>query len=186
MHALVDPETGSTRDVIVKKIEQGNVWHDRQLGLRKWSRYIPGLNIKIPWPIVPPKPEETEHDADTPRLRVEARTWVPSLLRPPMPPSVIDELRNKYSLFRDRHDEDYIEEKLQVEEEKSARLSMASMTSPTMELRKRDKKERVGMGRRATLTDEQLARIGEVMAKSRGLDLSSLPAESLEPEKLDA
>lgn len=174
VHALVDPETGAKRDVIVQKIAMGNVFHDHHNGVTKWSRFIPGLDIRIPWPKKTPT-EQADQPPDTLRIDVEAKTWVPTLLRPPMPPSIIDELRNKYSVFRDRHDDEFIEAKMKEDEEKKARLRLETMTTPTMEAQRKEKKERRGMGKRARLTEEQLAKIGEVMARTKGLDLSSLP-----------
>ena len=52
---LTDPETGITRDVIVKKLVNGKVSFDRHTGKQKWSRIIPGLDIKVPWPKKEPK-----------------------------------------------------------------------------------------------------------------------------------
>jgi large subunit ribosomal protein L24 len=174
VHKLTDPHTGYTRDVVVQRVELREVWHDRTLGIHRRARIIPGLaNSRgsgeelVPWPRRE-RVERVEHDADTPRLDVEARTWVPTLLRPPMPPSVIDELRNKYSKFRDRHDEAYVARKIAAlaeAEAERARLVAAAAT-PAQEAKRRERQLRKARGW-PELTDEMLARIGEVMARNR-------------------
>jgi hypothetical protein len=108
VYPLTDTETGETRDVIVKKLVNTAIFHSKALGRAFWKRMIPGLNVVVPWPKLP-EAEKKDHDCDTLRLDVETRTFVPTLLRPPMPESIIDELRNKYSKFRTRHDPEYIE-----------------------------------------------------------------------------
>ncbi|KAI9845376.1 MAG: hypothetical protein M1838_001776 [Thelocarpon superellum] len=167
VHALTDPETGHKRDVIVKKLVRGNVWFDRHAGTQRWSRYIAGLDIKVPWPKKEAKTHK-DHDVDTLRATVEASTWVPTLLRPPMPPTVIDELRNKYSKFRDRHDEDYVQRKRQEDEEARTKKSSVAMVTPLMEAKRRERQEKKKRGK-PRLTPEMLERIGEVMASARGL-----------------
>jgi large subunit ribosomal protein L24 len=103
------------------------------------------------------------------------RTWVPTLLTPPMPETVIDELRNKYSVFRHRHDEEYIARKMAEDEEQAKKKSMVEMMrTPLKEVNRRARKERKKMGK-GTLTKEMLARIGEVMAKKRGLLAAAAP-----------
>ncbi len=157
VHPLPHPETGVVRDVIIKKLiaDQNR-------------RYVPGLNVKIPWP--PKEPEKhDDHDDDTLRMEVEEETWVPTLLRPPMPPSVIDELRNKYSKFRTRHDEDYIAKKLAEDEETQRRKSMrASMRTPVKQLNRKERAEKKSKGK-PVLSEDLLAKIGEVMAAKKGL-----------------
>jgi large subunit ribosomal protein L24 len=163
---LTDPETGATRDVIVREIENGNIFHDRYTGTKSWTRYIAGLGIMIPWPKREPK-EHKDYDCDTLRIDVESKTFVPTLLKPPMPTSVIDELRNKYSVFRTRHDEEYIQKKMQEsEEEEALKKSVSTMRSPIHEVNKRDRKLRKALGK-GQLTEEMLAKIGEVMARNK-------------------
>ena len=175
VHALVDPATGIKKDVIVQKLVNGRVAHDRFAQTQRWSRYIAGLNIRIPWPQRTPR-EKAEHTIDTLRIAVEARTWTPTLLRPPMPLGVIDELRNKFSKFRDRHDDEWVADKIRKDEEKAEKAKdLKGMMSPTIEARRAYKQARVGMGKRATLTVEQQAMIGEVMARAKGLKLEDLP-----------
>lgn len=47
-----------------------------------------------------------------------------------MPPSVIDELRNKFSKFRDRHDDEYIAKKKLEDEEVAHQVARARLTMP--------------------------------------------------------
>ncbi|KAI9767520.1 MAG: hypothetical protein M1839_004480 [Geoglossum umbratile] len=174
VHALTDPETGVTRDVIVKKIVNSRIWFDKHTGVRRWSRIIPGLNVKVPWPKTEPR-EYKDYEVDTLRAGVEKRTWVPTLLTPPMPETVIDELRNKYSVFRHRHDEEYVARKIAEDEEKAKKKSMVEMMrTPLKEANRRERKERKKMGK-GTLTREMLTRIGEVMAKRRALPPAASP-----------
>ena len=66
-------------------------------------------NIHIPWPEESlAEPTHVDEVADTLRIDVEEKSFLPTLLRPPMPASVIDELRNKYGKFRERHDEEWV------------------------------------------------------------------------------
>ncbi len=152
------------------RVVNGNIFHDRRTGRKNWTRFIPGLNVVIPWPKIEAK-QHKDYDSDTLRIDVEARTFVPTLLKPPMPLTVIDELRNKYSIFRTRHDEEYIQKKMQEDEEKEAKKRMAmEMMTPLKEQRKVERKLLRAKGR-PKLTEEMLAKIGEVMAKKRSLSL---------------
>ncbi|KAI9867280.1 MAG: hypothetical protein M1813_009558 [Trichoglossum hirsutum] len=179
VHALTDPETGVTRDVVVKKIVNGRIWFDKYTGVQRWTRFIPGLNIRIPWPKREPK-EYKVYEVDTLRPSVETRTWVPTLLTPPMPATVIDELRNKYSVFRHRHDEEYVAKKMAEDEEKAKKKSMVEMMrTPLKEANRRARKERKRMGE-GNLTREMLTIIGEVMSRKRA------PVPAAEPQAMVA
>jgi large subunit ribosomal protein L24 len=172
---LTDPETGITRDVIVKKLVNGKVSFDRHTGKQKWSRIIPGLDIK-------------DFLVDTLRLDVESKTFVPTLLRPPMPSSVINELRNKYSIFRTRHDPEYIAEKIAEDQEKEAKKRLAEeMRTPLKEINRKERKLRKAKGK-GKLTKKMLEKIGEVIAKKRqlGLDAAGLSKVGKELEPLAA
>ncbi|KAI9680475.1 MAG: hypothetical protein M1817_003915 [Caeruleum heppii] len=164
VYPLPDPITGVKRDVIVKELAHTPVWIDPHLRTKRWARYIPGLNVMVPWPKKEPKKHEN-YDIDTLRIDVEQKTWVPTLLRPPMPMSVIDELRNKYSKFRDRHDEEYLAKK--IAEDRSNRPDMEGlMITPLQEAKRLERKEKKTKGR-PQLTSEMWSRIGEIMAKNR-------------------
>jgi large subunit ribosomal protein L24 len=163
---LPDPTTGVMRDVIVKKLINGPIFHDRYTGRKRWSRIIPGLDVVVPWPKVEPK-VHTDYDCDTLRIDVESITFVPSLLKPPMPPTVIDELRNKFSIFRTRHEESYIAEKIREEQEAQAKKKLAEeMRTPLKEVNRRERKLRKASGK-GKLTRDMLVRIGEVVEKKR-------------------
>lgn len=109
---LDDPDTGSSRDVIVEHVYGGEPIMEREWGTStpKHTRYIAGLDIEIPWP----RSQTLKQDDqawDTLRMEVETPTWQPSLLEVPFPPSVMDEVRNKYSKYRTRHDPEWVEAK---------------------------------------------------------------------------
>lgn len=156
IYPLAHPETKVVRDVIIKNlIADSNI------------RYIPGLGTRIPWPAKEPEKHE-DHDDDTLRMEVEAETWVPTLLRPPMPSSVIDELRNKFSVFRTRHDEEYIAKKKAEDAETQRRKSMgAMMRTPIKQLNRKERAEKKARGK-PELSEDALARIGQVMAAKQG------------------
>ncbi|XDG03270.1 hypothetical protein ABKA04_002885 [Annulohypoxylon sp. FPYF3050] len=165
VHPLKDPETGLTKDVIINLIEPRNVVHDRYTGKRKWSRVVPGLNVVIPWP-AKDSDNISDKKGDTLRIDVEEKTFVPTLLRPPMPESLIDELRGKYSRFRTRHDPEYVARIEAEEQEKQDRKKLIeTMRTPLQELHRaeREKKKKKGKPR---LTIEMLEKIGEVMARN--------------------
>lgn len=63
------------------------------------------------------------HADDTARYDVDARTWTPTLLRAPLPFSMIDELRGKYSEFRTRHTKEFVEKVAANERRKKARAA---------------------------------------------------------------
>jgi large subunit ribosomal protein L24 len=184
---LTDPETGVTRDVIVKKLVRGKIWFDRHTGKQKWSRYIPGINVKVPWPKKEPK-ERKDFAVDTLRLEVESKTFVPTLLRPPMPSSVIDELRNKYSVFRTRHEPEYIAAKIAEDEEKAAKKKLAEqMRTPLKEVNRKERKLRKAKGK-GQLTKEMLEKIGKLIAQKRqlALDAAGISKVTKVPEPLAA
>ncbi|RKF78345.1 putative kow domain-containing protein domain-containing protein [Golovinomyces cichoracearum] len=170
VYPLTDEETGITRDVIIKRLVNGPIFHDKTFRTTRWARIIPGYNIRIPWPKKEP-PVHEDHDVDTFRLDVDIKNFVPTLLTPPMPPSVIDELRNKYSKFRTRHDADFIEKKMleqapYLEMQKNAAL----MRTPLKEANRLQRKLRKAKGK-GDLTPYTLERIGAVIAKAKGLTI---------------
>ncbi|KAF7940769.1 uncharacterized protein EAE97_006955 [Botrytis byssoidea] len=166
-----DPVTGLTRDVIAKKLAHHKMFRDRHAQTVKWQRIIPGAgdrpNIIIPWPKVEPR-EKKDYDCDTLRMEVEEKTFVPTLITPPMPGSVIDELRNKYSIFRTRHDPEYIERKLEEDRQNEAKKkTIASMRTPLKEINKRERELRKAKGK-GKLTRGMLLKIGQVISRRRG------------------
>ncbi|RDL38054.1 Uncharacterized protein BP5553_05487 [Venustampulla echinocandica] len=171
VHPLTDEATGVTKDVIIKKLVNSKLWHSKEGGV-SWSRIVPGLNIKIPWPKRDPKVYE-DKASDTLRIDVEAKTFVPTLLTPPMPRSVIDELRNKYSIFRTRHEPAYIAEKEAEENAKEEKKKMAKlMRTPLSEINRKERKLRKAKGK-GKLTPDMLERIGKIIAEKRQLAMDA-------------
>ncbi|KAF3491863.1 KOW domain-containing protein domain-containing protein [Arthroderma uncinatum] len=106
---LQDPVTNTVKDVVVKHAYGAGPFLDRPYGSTtpRHTRYIAGADIEIPWPETE-EPDFKDHPVDTLQIEVEAKTFLPSLQTYPMPSTVIDELRNKYSKFRTKHDPEYI------------------------------------------------------------------------------
>lgn len=172
VHPITDPTTGKTKDVIINQLVSSGLVSDRITGTRRWDRIVPGLNISIPWP-VKEEPERPEHKIDTQRIDVEEKTFIPTLLRPPMPEAIIDELRGKYSRFRMRHDPEYIARLEEKEKEKEGRAKlMDSMRTPLQEFHREERKNKKKKGK-PRLTLEMLEKIGEVIAKNRERSLNA-------------
>ncbi|KAK4135623.1 hypothetical protein BT67DRAFT_256193 [Trichocladium antarcticum] len=167
VHPLADPETGATRDVIIRELKPVGIMHDRPTRRVTYGRVVPGLNVRIPWPRRERKVHEDNAD-DTLRLEVEERTFVPTLLRPPVPESVVDELRNRYSKFRTRHTPEYVARIEAEEAAKRARKKGAvdEMLLPVQEYNREMRALRRERGK-PQLSEEMLDKIGEVVAKSR-------------------
>ncbi|KAJ9665107.1 hypothetical protein H2201_004767 [Coniosporium apollinis] len=169
VYALPDPVTRIPRDVVVAQLEAVNIkkpWQKRHKEEDKWDRRIAGTNTIIPWP-ERTKPDEVDNDVDTLRITVEEKTFVPQLLSPPFPNSVIDELRNKYSVFRTRHDDDFIAQKEALDEEaEEKRRSGVVMRTPLQELHAREREARKAQGK-PELSEEMLAKLGEIVEAKR-------------------
>ncbi|KAK3315327.1 hypothetical protein B0H66DRAFT_341804 [Apodospora peruviana] len=165
IHPLPDAKTGKVRDVIIREIRPINIIHDRPTREVTYDRLVTGANVTIPWP----KEEPVKHEdwpVDTLRIAVEERTFVPTLLRPPMPETVIHELRNQYSKFRTRHTPEYIAKKEAEEAEKKAKkTSVASMRLPVQEFNIKQRELRKARGQ-PELTPEMLEKIGQVIARN--------------------
>ncbi|KAK4102659.1 hypothetical protein N658DRAFT_515309 [Parathielavia hyrcaniae] len=187
VHPLTDPVTGVTRDVIIRELKPVGITHDRPTRKVFFGRMVPGPNVRIPWPKRAPR-EWPDHPVDTLRLEVEERTFVPTLLRPPVPEKVLDELRNKYSKFRTRHTPEYVAEVEARETEKKARQKGAragEMLLPVQEYNRKMREVRRQRGQ-PVLSEEMLERIGDViasnkMARSQG---SAAPAAEAEVDKV--
>lgn len=170
VYPLVNPETGIRRDVIINELEKKVVSErrDRPWDARVVKRYIAGLEPReyIPLPKLP-EPEEQDHNDDTLRIEVDEGTWIPTLLGPPMPETVIDELRNKYSVFRDRHDDEFIQRKEQglARHEDWKRRKAEMMLTPLQEFHRKQRAEKRKLGW-APLNQETMKRIGQVMARN--------------------
>ena len=102
-----------------------------------------------------------------------------------MPGSVIDELRNKYSIFRTRHDPEYIAAKMKEDEEKVKKNKLIEkMRTPLKEINRLERKMKKAKGK-GKLTEDMLEKIGKVIAekRQRQLDLAGM---SKEPEVVAA
>ena len=120
---LTDDTTNFTRDVVVKHMHLGPPYIERSpfSNLPKHTRYISmGKSeeeaIEIPWPDEQLS-EQRATEADTRRLTVETKTYLPSpqlhLVLPDE--SVMDELRPRYARDRMTHDLDFVKKKVLVD-----------------------------------------------------------------------
>lgn len=177
VYPLPDPETGITKDVIIHQLKatsadmsSPNMTFDRWQYGKKWDRVVPSLNVVIPWPKVE-APEFQATAADTVREQVEERTFYYSLLSPPMPENVIDELRNKYSRFRTRHEQWYVEQKEAEDDAQQRRHdTLRAMQTPLDEFHERQREIRDSEGE-PELSEEMLQKLGEIMAKKKAAAL---------------
>ena len=143
-----------------------------------------GFLVEVPIPAKQDdKPEKKDHEIDTLRFEVEEQTWTPTLLRAPMPGSVIDELRGKYSKFRTRHEPDYALAMENREKRKAAHKALVKsgggmLLTPAREARLRERSELVAKGK-PELKAEVLERIGEVMA-GKGIEMTEERRKEIE------
>ncbi|ODA83762.1 hypothetical protein RJ55_02278 [Drechmeria coniospora] len=190
VYPITNPETGVTRDVVINQLKavppnmkSENMTLDRWEFGNKWDRLVPGINVVIPWPDVE-APEFEATPSDTVREQVEERTFYYSLLSPPMPGKVIDELRNKYSRFRTRHEPSYIAQKQMEEELVQARTeAIKSMQTPLDEFHEMQREIRDSQGE-PELTDDMLQKIGEVMASKKAALLTEAGVSEVHPPSL--
>lgn len=157
------PETG--RDVIVEDLERRPVQTDS--GKVKYQLFIPGC--KTPY-----VREGAEDDRipfisikadDTPDAVVNTVTFTPELKWNPLPDSLIDELRGKYSKFRQRHSPGFVlgKERRAAAEERKRDLLARSALSPMQEYHLMMKQRREALPP-PQLNEEMWARIARVMA----------------------
>ncbi|KAF6844700.1 KOW domain-containing protein domain-containing protein [Colletotrichum musicola] len=165
VHPIPDPQTGVPRDVIIRRLE-----------VTPAHRVVAGENIVIPYPKVEEE-EKLAFPVDTRAKEVDEHTFRPTLFRPPMPSAVIDELRNKYSRFRTRHDDDYVARKEEEEAHEKALKKMtpeqqAQFRTPVQEFNRQLREARRARGQ-PELSDDMLAKIGEVIAKNKSRTLNA-------------
>lgn len=105
-------DNGHQYEVVAKHVHGSGPFLTRSnTSTPRHTRYISGENIRIPWPEENKVDKLTDEDGDTSRKEVEYETWTPSLSLRPFKPSVMDELRNKYSKYRTRHNPAWVEAK---------------------------------------------------------------------------
>ncbi|KAF4342988.1 KOW motif containing protein [Fusarium beomiforme] len=173
VYPITNPETGVTRDVIINELKaippnmkSPNMSFDRWEYGNKWDRIVPGINVVIPWPEVE-VPEFETFDGDTVRETVDNRTFYYNLLSPPMPETVIDELRNKFSKFRTRHEEWYVQQKEAEAAAKEAhKESIKSMQTPLEEFHELQREKRAAEGE-PELSEEMLEKLGAIIAQRK-------------------
>lgn len=92
-----------------------------------------------------------------------------------MPGGVIDELRNKYSKFRTRHEDSYLKRFAKVDAREGRREVRRQlgwkegMMTPVKELLVKKRVERMERQEEG-ISEEVLGRIGEAIARRRGLE----------------
>lgn len=169
---LPHPETGALRDVVIMELKLKRL--KTQLRDDRPARLIAGVAPAIEIPYPEEQPEEFEdNDCDTLRIEVEEKTFVPTLIRPPMPTGIINELRNQYSKFRDRHEDAFIARKM--EEDRIAgerKRSIRNMDTPLKELHRKERAEKKARGK-PQLSEEMLGKIGEIMAGNKVTGLAA-------------
>lgn len=140
-------------------------------------RYIMPQRLRIPWPKTFERGPGQDREGDTQASFVETRSFTPTLLRPPMPEGVVDELRNKTSKFRTRHDEEYVAKMEAVDAE------MAEQEKRTRQMKAQGARN-IARGERAGLARAKVAR----QARKGAVALSANAAEdgaetgAVEPE----
>ncbi|KAG6055924.1 hypothetical protein E4U17_002623 [Claviceps sp. LM77 group G4] len=186
VYPIPDPATGVVRDTIINQLKHvranmksPNMTYERWEYGKKWDRVALGLNMVIPWPKTEP-PEVHTTEADTIRTEVEHRTFYHRLLTPPMPEVVIDELRNKYSRFRTRHEPWYIEKisRYEANSKHGQKDALRDMQTPLEELREKQRELKASKGE-PVLSEDMLEKIGQLMAKKEGQASSQAGASAV-------
>ena len=123
--------------------------------------------------------EDPTTDSDTPRIDRDDPTWTPTLLRAPLPGTVIDELRGKYSKFRTRHDPEFLKRMQQIDSaklnyERWAKSGAGVLDTPRKEaVLRAQAKKKDEMLKRGGLDEKALEGIGRLMWE-RGIRLNPL------------
>lgn len=166
VYPLPDPVTGALRDVVVERLECMRRKRDSvTMELDRGWRVVAGTRTIIPWP-AELEPEFEDYECDTLAPSVDNETFVPTLQEAPFPLSVIDELRNKYSKFRTRHDYEFVQKREAEDARGEKRQELVKkMRTPLQEAADLRAKEKAA--RETNLTDEQMTKIGEVIAGER-------------------
>lgn len=189
VHPITDPKTGVTKDTIIKELkgigadmQSENMTLDRWEYGQRWDRVVPSLNIIIPWPEVKVPKFET-HARDTRREAVEDRSFYYNLVSAPMPSTVLDELRNKFSRFRTRHEGWYVAKKEHEEAIKNKKAqTMQSMMSPADELHALNKAKKAA-AKEPELSNEMLEKLGQIIAETKATKLQDSGMSEVKPEE---
>jgi len=172
------------RDVIVDKMEverflnpNPNPKHDDSENIFK--RYIAGTDILLD-ESKPPEDDDLPsqyNPHDTYALEVDKVSWEPTLDTPPFPASVLDELRNKFSKMRTRHTDDFIRNKMAIDENEDLRQKSVQlmMSSPKQDHYRQMKAAATKSIEEMTLSDDSLTLIGQYMAKRRNIHFDIPP-----------
>ena len=194
IHPLI--YNGVYRDCIIEKLVR--LPNDSRRYIANSQSFSPtGSLIEVPWPEKKEEEEEkVDHDDDTLRYEVEEETWVPTLLRAPMPESVINELRYKYSKHRTRHEPEYLAKKIERERKRAqyeawAKSGGGMLMTPWQEAKARARAKAESEGKSKlkgkALKKEVLVRIGKVMSE-KGIELTEkrikASEENLEKEEV--
>ncbi|QIW97411.1 hypothetical protein AMS68_002929 [Peltaster fructicola] len=166
VYAIPDRETGMPKDVIIERMEPvGREWDKHKKEFTRGQRLIYGTDTIIPWP-EEIRDEWDLYADDTTVDLVDVVTYQPTLLKAPMPLSIIDELRGKYSRFRSRFDWETKEKIMaKADREEQRKDLIKTMRTPLQELAEMRAKQKEA--RQQDLTTEQLARIGAIMEQGR-------------------
>lgn len=168
------------RDCIIEKLVR--LPNDSRRYIANSQSFSPTNSlIEIPWPKEEKEEEEkVDQEDDTLRYEVEEETWVPTLLRAPMPEGVIDELRYKYSKHRTRHEPEYLARKLERERKRAQYQSWAKsgggmLMTPWEEAKARARARAQSEGKSklkgGMLKKKVLVRIGKAM-NEKGIQLT--------------
>ncbi|EED23826.1 KOW motif domain protein [Talaromyces stipitatus ATCC 10500] len=126
-------DNGRQYEVVAKHVHGSGPFLTRSnASTPRHTRYISGENIRIPWPEENKIDQTTDEDGDTSRKEVEYETWTPSLNTAPFQSSVMDELRNKYSKYRTRHDPAWVEAR-KLEDLRAEFLKSRTLLTPVGE-----------------------------------------------------
>jgi len=170
------------RDVILENMLLRASWNRRE-NKPIVKRYMPGLEILLP----DHRPEENEDLSnepagpdDTLRITTEEVTFSPTLIQMPTPASVLDELRNKYSKFRIRHEQEYIEKRKKKEaKEKNKQNRINLMRTPRDRLSNLVKAAAKAELQRRIHDPNTDAKIGEALWKHLTAAKQSQPTEEV-------
>jgi len=125
-------------------------------------------------------PGDTDEDA------FKTTTFFPSLAMPPFDPSIIDDLRNKYSKFRTRHSEEFLLKMMEVDERQTIREKAKELLTPGLRGHNQQEHNKIGRAQTETvLHDDVLIQLGDAMSKKMNIKqnpgAASLPDANSHP-----